>query len=204
MAIDTLGNVKTSLGIVGSDDDSLLSILRDAADSFVSEYCGRSFEVATYLEHHSGGGKLVFLKNYPVESILSLQVDPAELFGAATTIATSAYTLHAERGVIESRSDSFVPARPGFRVRADDFPRSVRVEYTTASSATPAAVRRAYAELIGHWYRQTKSHQGLNHLDLLSRPSGNGFESFPYGLSGGFKLPSNVLQVLNLFRVPAA
>ena len=74
----------------------------------------------------------------------------------------------------------------------------------SATGAVPAAVCRAYAELIGHWYRQAKTHAALGHQDLLQQTNGSTVTEYAWGLSGGFGVPKGVLQVLDLYRVPAA
>jgi hypothetical protein len=205
MAIDTLANVKTHLGVTGTADDAVLTTLQAAADAFVDGYCGRTFTGGTFVEFHPGGGRWVFLRNFPVTGVVSVQVDPDEAFGPETTRPATSYTVHADRGVIVSKTGPFVPSRPGFAVGPDDFPRAVRMEYTTAAGTAPAAVGRAYAELIGHWFRQAKTQAYVGQLDVLSKPEASGgFTTYPYGLSGGFKVPVGVLAVLNLYRVPAA
>jgi uncharacterized phiE125 gp8 family phage protein len=204
MAIDTLADVKLTLGITGSADDALLGELQLAADAFIDMHCGRVFTGGTFTEYHPGGSRLAFLQNYPVAAVTSVKVDPAGGFGPETVRDPATYTVLIDRGVVMSKDGSFVPARPGFRVAADDFPRAVQVIYSTATGAVPAAVSRAYAELIGHWYRQTKTHAALNHQDLIQQTNGTTVTEYPWGLSGGFGVPKGVLQLLEVYRVPAA
>lgn len=196
MALDTLANVKLALGISGSTDDSLLTQLQAAADGFIAMHCGRSFEGGVFVEQHAGGRRLLMLRNYPVSGITSVEVDPARLFGSGTTVDASVYFLHAERGVVESLTGPFVPGGSG---RAEAFPGAVRVTYTTASTV-PAAVARAYAELVGHWYRQVQSHVALGQTDQLSQFENGILTEFPKGLSEGFALPAGVVELLRPYR----
>jgi hypothetical protein len=204
MSLDTLTNVKNALDITGTDDDELLGQLQQAADDFIDAYCGRDFTGGTFTEYHPGGGRVVFLRNYPVLAVLSLKVDPAGEFGPETLRQPASYVVHPDRGVIVSKEGSFVPARPGFRVAADDFPQAVQIIYSTATDAVPAAVSRAYVELIGHWYRQAKTHADLGHRNLLQQTDGTTVTQYPWGQSGGFRLPPGVRELLAPYRVPAA
>lgn len=194
MPLDTLANVKLSLGIAGSGDDGLLELLQDAADDFVARHCGRQFAGGTFTEFHAGG-RLVFLREFPVTAVTSVRVDGAREFGTETELDADRYVVHADRGVVESLGGPFAGSRS---------PGTVRVVYTTATGQVPAAVQRAYAELIGHWYRQSKTHAALGHLDVLSTVEDPLQTNYPAGLSAGFPLPPGVLQVLGLYRDPAA
>src|SRR5437763_9436817 len=109
MSLDTLANVKARLGITTSADDSLLTLLQDAADAWVDGHCQRDFVGGTYTEYHPGHSAFVFLRNYPVTAVTSVKVDPAYGFGAATVLAATAYVVHTDRGVIQSLCGPFLP-----------------------------------------------------------------------------------------------
>ena len=115
MSLDTLANVKTSLLISGSTDDAVLTRLMDAADSFIAEYTSRSFEGGSFTETHAAGHGLVFLRNFPVDTLTSLKVDAARQFGPETVRAVDTFVVHTERGVIESVDGPFLKPcdRPG-------------------------------------------------------------------------------------------
>ena len=202
MALATLSDVKTHLGITTAADDTLLAQLQTSADDFVEQYCGRSFAGGSFTEDHSGGARMAFLRNYPVTAVTSVKVDPDRAFGTETVLDPADYYVHADRGVVEALGGPFVPSRPGWRVGADDFPGAVRIAYTTATGQVPAAITRAYAELIGHWYRQVKTHGTLTHLNQLQQTNGSVVTEYPWGQSGGFRIPTGVLQLLERYRVP--
>ena len=202
MPIDTLDNIKTHLAIATATDDTLLTKLQSAADAFVGDFCRRVFTGGSFTEDHAGGSRVLFLRNYPVEGITSIHVDPDRAFGGSTLADPATYYLHADRGLIEALGGPFVPPRPGWRVEVDDFPGAVRVVYTTAASAVPQSVARAYAELIGHWYRQAKTHTATTQLNLLQQTDGTTVTEYPWGQSGGFRVPAGVLELLRPYRVP--
>src|SRR5438034_9114626 len=113
MSLDTLANVKTRLGITTSADDALLTLLMNTADAWIGNYCGRDFGGGTYTEYHAGGSEFVHLKNFPVQSVTSVKVDPGYAFGSSTVVSSSAYVVHLERGVIQSLVGPFVPPGDG-------------------------------------------------------------------------------------------
>lgn len=198
MPLDTLANIKTGLKLSGSADDDLLTRLLAAAESFVEQHTRRAFAGGTFTEYHPGGAKVLFLNNYPVSGVSEVRVDAAREFDPTTAVPTDRYILHPARGVVESTDGPFVPSLPGWDVPADAFPNAVRVEYTTATGQIPAAVGRAYAELVGHWYRQTKTAAATGQLNVIEQ-SGT---VYPWGQSVGFKIPEGVKELLRPFRGP--
>ncbi len=198
MAIETLSNVKVALAVVGSADDALLTQLQLAADSYVETICGRNFNGGTFIEDHPGGGHLLFLNNYPVTGISSVKVDATRLFPADSLLPATRIVLHAERGVIQLLEDTFIPKLPDRNVGTDAFPGAVRVVYTTATGMVPAAICRAYADLVGHWYRQAKTHAATGQLNIGQ----SGDTTYAWGQSNGFKIPEGILALLRPFRTP--
>jgi uncharacterized phiE125 gp8 family phage protein len=198
--LDTLANVKTALLVATTDDDAVLTRLMDSAESFIAEYTGRAFAGGSFTETHPAGGSLLFLGNFPVASVSTLRVDAARQFGAETARAADSYVVHADRGVIESLCGPFLWPRPGKGSR--DWPEAVQVTYSTPTGQVPPAVQEAFAQLIGHWYREAKTHAELNFQMLTEQTAGTDVQTYPWGMSGGFRLPPAVAQLLNPFRVP--
>ena len=61
---------------------------------------------------------------------------------------------------------------------------------------------RAYAELIGHWYRQVKTQVATGQLNVIQQTNGTTVTEYPWGQSGGFRLPAGVLALLAPYRMP--
>ena len=202
MAIQTLSDLKTVLAITGTDDDALLTQLQTAADSFVEEFCGRSFNGGTFTEDHPGGTRVLFLRNFPIATVESVKVDLLRQFGTGTVRGVGTYTVHPDRGVIESLSGPFVVTHPGWPPHRNEFPNTVRVVYTTATNAMPGVVTQAYCELVGHWFRQAKTHVATGQLNVIMQTNGTTSTTYPWGQSTGMKVPANVLVLLNTMRVP--
>jgi uncharacterized phiE125 gp8 family phage protein len=196
MALDTLANIKLGIKLSGSTDDDLLTRLMSAAESFVEQHTRRAFAGGSFTELHPAGSDKLFLANGPVATVTSLKVDPDRAFGADTARAADTYVVLADRGVIVSRTGRFLP-------EPDVWPGAVQIAYTTATSAVPAAVKEAFGQLVGHWYRQVKTHADLGYEMLTENTSGTDTKTYSWSLTGGLKVPPTVLQLLEPFRVPA-
>ena len=200
MPLDTLSNAKSVLLVSGSGDDTMLAQLLDAADSFIEKYTGRSFAGGTFTETHPAGGPMLFLRNFPVASVTSLKVDADRAFGSGTERDTATYAIHADRGVVESRTGPFLtPYRKGWA----DWPESVKVVYTTATGSVPAAVKQAFSDLVGHWYRLAKTSLDANFLMLTESINGTTSKGYSWSLTRGLAIPPGVLKLLEPYRIPA-
>lgn len=202
MSLDTLANVKTALMVTVSDDDALLTAFMDAAESVIENFCGRDFAGGSFTETHPAGGSLIFLRNYPVDTVTSLRVDSNRDFGAETERDADTYFVHAARGVIESLDGPFICPRGG--KGSADWPGAVRVSYSTPTSEVPPAVKDAFARIVGHWYRQAKTSADAGQLMLTELTTGGtDTKAYSWGLTSGLGLPPGALEELKLFRVPA-
>ncbi len=200
MALDTLANVKSLLGIATPLDDTLLGQLMDAAESFIQKHTGRDFEGGAFTESHPAGGPSIFLANYPIATVNSLKVDPDRVFGSTTERDPATYVIHADRGVIESLSGPFLqPYRKG----SNDWPESVKVVYATATGSVPAGVKQAYSDLVGHWYRLAKTNSDAGFLMLTELTSAGDTKGYSWSLTRGLTIPPGVLEMLASFRIPA-
>jgi hypothetical protein len=198
--LETLENVKLALGISGSDSDSMLQRLMAAAGQCISEYTGRDWHGGTFTEQHPAGQTLVFLRNFPVETLVSLKVDPQRQFGPYTQRPLSSFVVHRERGVVESVDGPFLPPLEGPQ---GDWPGALQVVYVTPAGATPVAVREAFVQLVSYWYRLARTALAQNQELLLSQQSGTEAKSWPWSAVVGLpRWPAGVRQLLEPFRSP--
>ena len=202
MFFASLDSLKLQIGLTGTADDALLNELVVQAEALIEELCGRSFLGGTFTEDHPGGGRIAFLRNYPITAVTEVKVDPYRQFGAETAMHELEYYVHPDTGLVESLGRPFLSPRPGWAVKVYEFPGTVRVTYSAPSSSVPPAVQRASVELVGHWYRQTKTHAATGQLNELQTTDGTTVTQYPWGQSGGFRLPASVLQLLEPYRVP--
>lgn len=97
MAIDTalalvsLADVKTYLGISGSSEDGLIGDLINAASAAANAFTGRFLLSKTYTEFYNGNGEAeLILKNLPIISVTSLyNANNERVFDATTEIDVS-------------------------------------------------------------------------------------------------------------------
>src|SRR5947199_5288758 len=94
MSLDTLANVKSRLGVTTAADDTLLGLLQNSADQWITNHCDRDFAGGTFTEYLPGGSEFVQLRNYPVTAVTSVKVDPAYAFGSDTVVSPTAYVVH--------------------------------------------------------------------------------------------------------------
>jgi hypothetical protein len=204
MSLDTLANVKARLGIATAADDTLLGLLQEAADAAVANYCNRDFTGGTFTEYFPGGSEFVHLRNFPVDSVTSVKIDPAYLFGPDTVLPASGYVVHTERGVIQSVGGPFLPVGRAGLVNADvrewtRGPRVVQVVYSTLTGQVPGDVKEAYARLVGHGYRRVKTDLASNFQDVAQQKYGDTFVIFG---RRGAELPTDIRDLLAPYRVP--
>lgn len=88
--IISLAELKTYLQQNTTDFDTILGLIRTAADAFVRRFCDREFTQETYTQYYDGNGKdSLLLRHYPIISITSIHLDPDRVFGADTQISAS-------------------------------------------------------------------------------------------------------------------
>lgn len=85
MALFTVDELKTYLGLSGTGDDAYLAQLVSGVNSSVLKYLRRSIEAAEdTTEYHSGNGRnRLYLKNRPITAITGVWVDHKGYFGQA-------------------------------------------------------------------------------------------------------------------------
>jgi hypothetical protein len=188
MPITTLSALKTQLAITDTEHDDFLTELQTAAESFVQAYCGRDFQGGLHIERHTG--PMIFLQNYPIDSVGNLRVNAERQFGPATELDPKLYAVYPERGVVSVQT-SVIPGKPD----------SIEVKYNTSSDATPAVVLRAINELVSHWFREAQTHTATGNLNILSQTSGSTTTQYPWNQSTGYRIPPAVIQMLAGFRM---
>jgi hypothetical protein len=64
-------------------------------------------------------------------------------------------------------------------------------------------VREAFVQLVGYWYRLTRTALVQNHELLLSQQNGTEIKTWPWSAVSGLpRMPSGILQLLQPFRAP--
>ncbi len=189
MSLDTLANVKARLGISGSADDALLQLLMDSADDWVAMHTGRDFAGGTFTEYFDGDGDMLALRNFPINDVTSVKVDPSGTFGADTLISPTSYAVIWLFGLIQAKSGPIGP--PGSQL--------VQVVYTTPTGAVPNDVKRAYARLVGRWYAELKTEIATGYQIVAEQKFGDVSAAYT---SVDLAVPREVERLLAPYRTP--
>jgi hypothetical protein len=69
MALTTIANVKTFLGLSGTTYDTVLTMIVAGTDLAISNYCDRTFEINDFIENVNALDNRIILKNRPIDTI---------------------------------------------------------------------------------------------------------------------------------------
>lgn len=89
MALATLAQLKTQLGIVNSETkyDSKLTMFLNAASSWVETYCDRRFESQSYVELINGNRANYFITDqWPIISVTELRISSSRDWASSTSL----------------------------------------------------------------------------------------------------------------------
>lgn len=120
------------MGIEDGDTkpNAKLLLIANAVLSFVDDYCNRQLEAQRYLldprwSYFDGtGSKYIYMPQYPLCYVSSINVDSSRVFGAGTIIASSSYFFYPSSGKIEVDQTSLTG---GYWTRGR---RNVLIDYT--------------------------------------------------------------------------
>lgn len=186
----SLADLKTHLGVSGSDDDALLGQLIDQVSEAIERFCGRKFAgSAAYTEQHDGGkyGRTTLFVDHPSPdlAVTTLKDDLDRDFDDPdTTYDTDNYTVYAEEGRIQLVEGN----------RFADGHRNVEVVYTSGWDTIPDDVELSCMISCGQWYNQASA-QGKQ-----SEKIGDYAVSFRAGSSAA-ALPAEAKELLKPYRL---
>ena len=173
MALTTLADLKTYLGISDSSEDALLNLLIADADAAILGYIGRTIEQATLTEYYSGDGtQMLLLKQRPVTAVTSVHVYQSGYSGqgsgafASSTEWTAGEDFYI-RTVVENESNTgeLVAIKGPGTFTADHQPKTwgewprgtgnIKVVYTAGYSTVPSDLAGACRILVA-WMRASR------------------------------------------------
>ena len=153
MAIDddltTLTKVKAYLGITGSDDDTLLGTLIDAASKAIKQYCKDNISETTYTEYYDGPRtNELALRHRPIVSITDIWDDPDRDFTDDDKLDYSDddYVYYADEGIVKGYAHLFYEGS-----------KNIKITYTAGYSIIPADVDLACQIQVAYWYNRAKA-----------------------------------------------
>jgi hypothetical protein len=173
VALTTLADLKTYLGISDSSEDDLLNLLIADADAAILGYIGRTIEQATLTEFYSGDGtQMLVLKQRPVTTVTSVHVDQSGYSGQGSGAfdSTTEWTAGEDfyiRTVVENESNTgeLVAIKGPGTFTADHQPKTwgewplgtgnIKVVYTAGYSTVPSDLAGACRMLVS-WMRASR------------------------------------------------
>lgn len=145
--LDTLGNVKTRLGITESDNDSFLTNQITLISDVIEAYCRRKFAQASWVQtFYRGnfiGSRGLELYHFPIISLDSLTMD-------GVGMETESLRLHKPSARI-MRTDGGIFAGE-----------EIVVEYTAGYAEIPSPILAVLDALVGERYNKKRSGVDLN------------------------------------------
>lgn len=157
LTLITLPEAKAHCRVDHTDDDALITILINAAESHLDGYSGilgRALINQTWVQSHE---KFCSRMNLPVGIASSVTtVKYYDTLNAQQTLASSVYQLLADD------LGSYISLKP-LQVWPQTYAREDAVEitwvagYGAAASNVPAAIKAAALLMIGHWYEVRES-----------------------------------------------
>lgn len=82
-------------------EETVLEAICDQVSGAVDDYCGRSFELATFTEDHDGSGtRVLMLRQYPIDSITTVKRTKVDASNTIVTITSAEYTINDESGML--------------------------------------------------------------------------------------------------------
>lgn len=142
----TLAEMKTYLGLTTTDYDAFLTEQLTLFSSAIENYCGRKFNVASYVEKFYSedfGRPQKYLEtfHYPVVSVVHVKEDD---------VVTSDYRLHANFGRFTSNTMFFLCSK------------IVEVSYSAGYSTIPPEIKSVVYSLVEERYNRKTSGVALN------------------------------------------
>lgn len=194
MALDTLGNVKTRLGITGTAYDSFLTAQIALISDIIENYLGRKLMTANYKQtfyrDEIPAAKKAELFHYPVTAVASVIED-------GNTLDSSFYRLHGDSGqLLAIEGHTFFCAK------------KTEITFTAGYATCPSAILAVLDDIVNERYNKRVAGVALDFGDDVQRVSIPGAISidFDYSLSNnerksayGVILGSNV-NILDHWR----
>lgn len=167
--LDTLGNVKTRLGITISDYDAFLTNQIQTISDTIEAYLRRKLLTADYIEtfyredHRRSPRIRTFF--YPVSAIESIEQDGEE-------IDSDEYRLHKPTGIITRGEGAYF-----------NYSDSAVVKYTAGYDTCPTPILRVLDSLVGQAYNKKTAGVGLDFGSDVQRMSIPGVMSIDFDYS---------------------
>lgn len=161
----SLAEAKAQMRVEGSDDDTIIQRLIDAAISFVDVQgaLGRAMITQTWGQWLSPNPGTVLLMLGPVQSVSAIKYYDTD--GALQTATLADFDVFGtpNRITVSPKSGK---AWPTTQTRDDAIKIEYVVGYGSASANVPQTVRHALMMLVAHWYENRETSSEKQMMDL--------------------------------------
>ena len=154
MSVLTVADLKQHLRVDISNDDSLISQLNDAAETYIENQTNIKMLVTTITKKLDSFTDVIWLTYSPLVSVTSIKYINSA--GDETTLSTDIYDVdtYSTPGRIILAYDKNWPTTQGSK-------NSITIVYTagygTSGTDVPAPLISAIKLLVGHWYRNREA-----------------------------------------------
>ena len=147
-ALVTLAEAKSYLRIDGSSEDTLLETLINGSTHQLETYTGRKLKSRTYTaEDYDGTGTPeLILREYPVSSVASVNMDRLRQFGAGTAVSLELLTVSGDEGRL-TFTPGYVSSGLGI-ARFLTGTKVVRITYTAGYATVPDDLKLACLKVV--------------------------------------------------------
>lgn len=187
MSLVTLANIKAYMGITGSAEDDLLTILQESVEQSVLNYCEVAFAptVVTNEIYDGSRADIIVPQNCPIRSVQQLIFDcmPDGTLGTVMVQGTD-YYFDENCITLVTRSTPFYRG-------------NIRIDYTHGYATVPGDVKHAIYEAVKANYQRRKR----NAEDVGSRSKMDESESYTSAWDKKTGLPASVVSKLQSYRV---
>lgn len=153
--LTTLANVKEIGGLTGTGDDAALTSLIARLSALIEHRLRFKFRSASYDEVQDGPGRpAIVLRHRPVTAVASVHVSHDQVWDASTLVASSAYVVDAEAGIVRGKGYWFPPG-----------PQNTRVSYTAGYGAVPLEVEHYAIQKVLEFFG-ARRHMGVTSIAL--------------------------------------
>lgn len=183
MALTTLTQVKTKLGISGTSEDAVLTALVAQADRAIKTWTRRSLESTSSVEYPRGyGTKTLRLREQPVTSVTEVRIDVTRVFTSSLTLLTADVDYKLINGMLYRLNGVWPAARENrIGLLADALIPSdgvIKVSYIGGYATLPDDLVLAADMLVAHLYKMRQDGEAMISESLedfsYTRGSGDG------------------------------
>jgi hypothetical protein len=183
MALLTLNEYKTLENINSTGNDTRLKAILVAVEQFATNYCGREFEQATYVETPDITEQTMFLNNFPVTSLTSVDYIDYEDNPQEADLAW--FRLFGAEGIVEMDDASWYDISYTSKY-ADRF---LNVTYVGGYAVIPDDLKLAISSLVTMYFK-----------DETSPVKSQNVRTIDYSVISAVNLPPHIRRVLDLYR----